>query len=208
MGRERDHVWHFGRETLHEHCRESPLELTAPKPDLYFSFHAIGWGANELGPMGKDDYVQNFTQTKLVRLYERYGELSEEGEMLNWQFGFIPSPLAPFYTSEGIKDQQCFPWLICEWKHHGKQGTLDGKKTYCQAANAAAVCLTLFANAAATEYSGPKKHDIRPVVCMTFVGEYSRVWIAYVASVNKETARYTYVRYPLPLWHVPTDQGL
>ncbi|KAF2676867.1 hypothetical protein K458DRAFT_424366 [Lentithecium fluviatile CBS 122367] len=189
---ERDHVWHFGRGVLQEYGQESQRELTAPKPDLCFSFHAIGWGANELGPMGKDDYVQNFTQTKLVRLYEEYRKISKEKEMQAWQFGFMPSPVTAFYKSQGVKNQQCFPWLICEWKHQGKRGTLDEKRTYFQAANAAAVCLTLLANAAATERWSLEKGDLRPVICMTFVGESIRVWIAYVASIDEQTARYKY----------------
>lgn len=167
----------------------------APKPDLYFSFHACARNDHEQGPLGADDYVQNFSMTTLSKLYEDYKKLSKKHR--GCKFGFIPSPLTPFYSSQGMKHQQCFPWLVCEWKHHGQEGTSYEERMHCQAANGAAVCLTLLANAAATEFSTPEIEDIRPVVCMTFVGSKSKVWIAHVDGVDEEEGRYTYVSYAL-----------
>lgn len=150
-----------------------------------------------MGPLGEDDYVQNLSVTRLCTLYEKYRELSEKKK--GWKFGFIPSPFSQFYSTSSmkLKYQQCFPWLVCEWKHHGKEGTLDEDLMHCQAANGAAVCLTLLANAAAMGYRSPILKEIRPVVCMTFVGPKGRVWIAYVASIDHKRACYRYVRYPL-----------
>ena len=91
-----------------------------------------------------------------------------------------------------LKDRTCFPWAVCECKHHGKIDTSFEEYLHCQAANAAAVCLTLFANAAAGGRSSPVLSDIRPVVCMTFVGPRTKVWVAYVTAIEK--ARYKYVR--------------
>ncbi|KAF2686557.1 hypothetical protein K458DRAFT_415905 [Lentithecium fluviatile CBS 122367] len=183
---ESDHIWYFGREVLKEYCQQTHFELTAPKPDLYLSFHAYLQGDAECGPLSADDYIENFSVTRLSQLYEEYPELARKLARRDRipQFGFTSSPCKKFYDVGSFKDRACFPWAVCEWKHHGKIGTCVEDFLYCQAANAAAVCLTLFANAAAGGRSTPVLDDIRPVVCMTFTGPKSKVWVAYVTEVE------------------------
>ncbi|KAF1966081.1 hypothetical protein BU23DRAFT_603781 [Bimuria novae-zelandiae CBS 107.79] len=172
-------VKRFRVDTLHQYCQKTFFHLTAPKPDLYFGFHAYVQGDNETGPLRGDDYVENFSVTRLSQLYEA-------------DVGFVPSPCKEFFGLKElkIKDLTCFPWAVCEWKHEGKIDTRDEKKAYYQAANGAAVCLTLFANAAVGGRPFPILHDIRPVVCMTFTGPKAKVWVAYVTEV--EDGRYRY----------------
>jgi hypothetical protein len=96
-----------------------------------------------------------------------------------------------FYSMTSLKDRTCFPWFVCEWKHHGKVATRDKRELYCQAANGSAVCLTLLANAAAGGESSPALDDIRPIVSMTFTGPETKVWLAYVTRI--QDGRYRYV---------------
>jgi hypothetical protein len=186
---ELEHTWSLGREVLRAYCQPTYFELTAPKPDLYFSFHAYLQGDAECGPLSADDYIQNFSVTRLSQLYEEYPKLARYDK--DRQFGFNPSPCKAFHALASFKDRTCFPWAVCEWKHHGKIGTRDEDYLYCQAANGAAVFLTLFANAAAGGQPTPVLDDIRPVICMTFTGPKSKVWVAYVTEV--EAGRYKYV---------------
>ncbi|KAF1828716.1 hypothetical protein BDW02DRAFT_209370 [Decorospora gaudefroyi] len=162
-----NHTWEFGRKVLREYSRRTESKLKAPKPDLFLSFHAYLQGEAECGPLHGDDYIENFGMTRLNRLYEKYPTTIHRRRDL--PFGFTPSPCKIFYSAGSVKDR--------EYVH-------------CQAANAAAVCLTLFANAAAGGRSSPILSEIRPVVCMTLVGPRIKVWIAYVTAIKK--ARYSY----------------
>jgi hypothetical protein len=190
LNSESEHTWTFGKRALQLYCQETPAELTAPKPDLFFSFHAYMQGDPECGPLTGDDYIENFGVTCLSKLYEDYLELSKHHD--ERPFGFVSSPCKEFYDEDSFKDRTCFPWAVCEWKHQGHIGTAYESFLHCQAANAAAVCLTFFANAASGGGTAPDLHDIRPVVCMTFTGPKTRVWVAYVTEV--EDGRYRYVR--------------
>ena len=58
-------------------------------------------------------------------------------------FGFTPSPSKAFFDAASNKDLTCFPWAICEIKHHGHIDTSEETFGFCQAANGAAVSLTL-----------------------------------------------------------------
>lgn len=147
-------------------------------------------GEAECGPLNGDDYIENFGMTRLNRLYEKYITMADERPDL--PFGFTPSPCKEFFSAEFVKDRTCFPWAVCEYKHHGKMDTCFETYLHCQAANTAAVCLTLFANAAAGGRPSPVLSEIRPVVCMTFTGPRTKVWIAYVTAIEK--GRYRYVR--------------
>jgi hypothetical protein len=148
-------------------------------------------GELECGPLHGDDYIENFGITCLNRLYEKYTPMIRKRR--NISFGFTPSPCKEFYSTESVKDRVCFPWAVVECKHHGKINTTFEEYVHCQAANAAAVCLTLFANAAAGGRPSPIQSEIRPVMCITFVGPRIKVWIAYVTAIKK--ARYEYVRH-------------
>ena len=147
-------------------------------------------GEAECGPLYGDDYIENFGLTRLNRLYDKYTTMVDGRPDL--LFGFTPSPCKEFFSAESVKDRVCFPWAVVECKHHGKINTSCEEYVHCQAANAAAVCLTLFANAAAGGRPSPILSEIRPVVCMTFVGPRIKVWIAYVTAIKK--AHYRYVR--------------
>lgn len=193
---ESEHTWTFGKGVLEQYCQETPdtaPKLTAPKPDLFFSFHAYMKGDPGCGPLTGDDYIESFGVTCLSKLYEDYVRLSEHHD--ERPFGFFSSPSKEFYTKEyandSFKDRICFPWAVCEWKHHGHIGTRHETFLHCQAANAAAVCLTYLANAASGGYPAPDLLEIRPVVCMTFAGPKTRVWVAYVTEV--EDGRFKYV---------------
>ncbi|KAF2438140.1 hypothetical protein P171DRAFT_437215 [Karstenula rhodostoma CBS 690.94] len=183
---ERDHTWKHGRDVLALYSQQAP-ELKAPKPDLFLSFHAYEQGDSECGPLNGEDYVENFGMTRLNELYEDYTFLAKKHP--DRKFGFNPSPCTDFY-SLSVKARTCFPWAVCEWKHHGHLDTRYEDYLHCQAANAAAVCLTLFANAAAGGREHPILDEIRPVLCMTFTGPRIKVWIAYVTEVKAGRYRY------------------
>ncbi|KAF2133831.1 hypothetical protein P153DRAFT_392475 [Dothidotthia symphoricarpi CBS 119687] len=185
---ELDHNWTFGREVLQSYCNSNAPKLTAPKPDLFFSFHAYEHSETYGGPLSTDDYIQNFSLTRLSKIYEQYERLAEYN--LDCEFGFIPSPCKEFHSLSAYKDLTCFPWAVCEWKHHGHVSTTYERYCYCQAANAAAVCLTLFANAAAGGQQTPILDEIRPVVCMPFVGPETKVWVVYITMIRN--GRYKY----------------
>ncbi|KAJ4349492.1 uncharacterized protein N0V89_008108 [Didymosphaeria variabile] len=183
-----DHTWEFGGIVLSKYSRVSSFRLKAPKPDLFLSFHAYERGDTECGPLSGEDYIENFGMTCLNDLYDKYRTMVRKRP--DRKFGFNPSPCKEFYIASSVKDRTCFPWAVCEWKHHGHIGTRYEDYLHCQAANAAAVCLTLFANAAAGGRASPVLGEIRPVVCMTFTGPNIKVWIAYVTEVRKAHYRY------------------
>ncbi|ORX99675.1 hypothetical protein BCR34DRAFT_668413 [Clohesyomyces aquaticus] len=185
---EKEHTWYAGRTLLREHCQETHFELKAPKPDLYFCFHAYVQGDTECGPLSGDDYIENFSMTRLSQLKEQYPNLVRHHK--GRQFGFYPSPCTKFYDLNSLKSRTCFPWAVCEWKHQGAVGTRDEIYLHCQAANAAAICLTMFANAATGGRPAPVIDEIRPVVCMTLAGAKSKVWVAYVTEIKD--GRYKY----------------
>lgn len=168
--------------------------MTAPKPDLFFAFHAYKEYTSEGGPLSIDDNIHNFTITELCRNNEIYEKLATK----TWKqgkrpFGFYPSPCKQFYgvKATSYKDSYCFPWSVAEWKHHGKIGTREEtSKLFCQAANGAAVCLTLFACAASGGQPGDFLSDIRPVVYFTFTGHVARVWIGYITEIRRGCFKY------------------
>ncbi|KAF2704367.1 hypothetical protein K504DRAFT_538329 [Pleomassaria siparia CBS 279.74] len=194
---ESEHTWQFSAIALDQHCQKTHPHsngLTAPKPDLFFAFHGYDEHERTGGPLSADENIHNFTVTELRRTYESYDQLGKE----TWKHGkrpfmFLPSPCQRFYSATKVpyKDSYCFPWTICEWKHQGQIGKHEERsKLFCQAANGAAVCLTLFANAASGGLPGEFLRDTRPVVYFTFTGHVARVWIGYITSVQKGCYKY------------------
>lgn len=210
---------------LKQYGKESNLELSAPKPDMYLSFHAYQNG-KEGGVLSGDEYIHNFSLTELNRIYESnirvtkliakkkrkektkgYDQKNSSSQYLRLPYNFTPSPCRELFRARGTKDLTCFPWAVCEWKHHDVDKRSQ-ERCYYQAANGAAVSLTLLANAAAAMPSSLEIHDIRPVVCFTFIGAQARVWIAYISRITKDE-RYRYVCHSsVNILEVPTDTSV
>lgn len=110
---------------------------------------------------------------------------------------FNPGPCIDFSIDgnpqpEDMKNFSCFPWLIGEWKHAGEIPTPT--RGHCQAANAAAVALSIMASVAAKGKERPDVNDIWPVFAITSTGHRAKVWIAYISKV--ERSQYRYVGFP------------
>jgi hypothetical protein len=180
-------VWQYGRQVLQQHCQDISgydWELKAPKADGYFSFYA--YDEKDLsGCLYADD---NFGLTALRSLHKKYPALAYHDSRR--QFGIAPSPCRGFYDPKSSDVRTCFPWAVCEWKHHGVKARYE-QYMHCQAANGAALCLTLLANAATGGRPAPVLREIRPLVCMTFKGPMTKIWVAYVTKI--EAGRYSYV---------------
>lgn len=119
----------------------------------------------------RDDYVQNFTETQLSILeQEKWGNL-------------ISNPIASLDTGKKIKTKHhvCFPSAVVEIKHQDV-GPAETEKCYSQAANGAAVALSMLGRL--VHFSGPIDNvkEIRPVVTFTFVGPIMKVWLAYISE--------------------------
>ena len=173
---------------METYTKESFNPISAPKADAFLSFHAHERNMSDGGSLRQDDYIQNFSQTRLIELYEKSERMNRQEN--DWNCSFTPSPSRSFYTAANNKDRICFPWAICEIKHQGHINNSEEQFLFCQAANGAAVSLTLLANAAAAGFKEPPIHEIRPVVVFTFTGPVTRVWLAYVWGIEDHCYKY------------------
>ena len=182
-------TWEFGQELLRLHGQETETRLIAPNLDLFFSFHAYERGHSGGGPLNKDEYIQNFSLTNLNNLYAAYRNHVEKSP--NTKFGFYPSPYRSFYNYGLHTDLTCFPWAVCEWRHQRAYGWEAEDFMYCQAANGAAVSLTINAGVGTAGYDEPLLSELRPVIAFTFAGPEARAWIAFISE--RKDSRYKYV---------------
>ena len=192
---ESEHTWIMGQQILRAYSQETTNPLSAPKVDAYLCFHAhFENSEKDGGSLYKDDYVENFSRDRLVTLQRKCEKIihGSNGQEIDWNFEFTPSPNKSFYTAKDNRDLTCFPWATCEIKHQGHINTPEETFLFCQAANGAAVSLTLLANAAAAGVEEPLIHEIRPVIAFTFTGPIARVWVAYIWDI--EDLCYKHVR--------------
>src|SRR5205823_5023479 len=96
------------------------FKLKAPKPDFYFSFHAYEKNNTDGGPLSADDYIQNFSLTRLSELYEQYQKFVKHGKRL--RYGFNPSPCKEFDSLASCKDLTCI--LLSGFPASGNGGRL------------------------------------------------------------------------------------
>ncbi|MCJ1326878.1 hypothetical protein MMC10_003544 [Thelotrema lepadinum] len=184
---ESEHTWIMGQQILRAYSQETTNPLSAPKVDAYLCFHAhFENSEKDGGSLYKDDYVENFSRDRLVTLQRKCEKIihGSNGQEIDWNFEFTPSPNKSFYTAKDNRDLTCFPWATCEIKHQGHINTPEETFLFCQAANGAAVSLTLLANAAAAGVEEPLIHEIRPVIAFTFTGPIARVWVAYIWDIE------------------------
>lgn len=118
-----------------------------------------------------DDVVKNFTRNNLESL-AAHGLHSSVAGIFNdgRKDRIVPS------------DCICYPWLVVE---HKKLEQAKEIECYCQAANAAAAELMMFRTL--VKYATHK--IVPPVVTMTTVGEFVRIWIAYFDTDSEQYVR-------------------
>ena len=166
-------------------------QVRAPRPDFNLSFLVSSGdqsGAEGIGNALNDDQtLKNLSLEQLHSLATFFA--SRRGHR-----AFHASPYRDYSKSPkesqnppGSKELTCFPWLLHESMPQSALGTSDVEHGYCQAANDAAVCLTLLANLAARGRENPITEEIRPVVAITSVGSVTKVWIAYVGNVKVDS---------------------
>ena len=179
--REAEDTWHRAQVALNKTTPKASPQLKSPKVDLYIALPIISRSLNTKG-FYRDDYVQNFNESRLTALS-------------NWD-KLISCPIKDLSSSKNIARHHlvCFPSAIVEIKHHRVPRS---EREYCvyQAANASSSALAMLNQLSRYSRGKLSLARIRPIVSFTFIGPSCRVWLTYIDSKVKGPKRKEICKY-------------
>ena len=174
LGREDEDLWNQSQKALQRTTPQSAPALTAPKADLYIALPILPKSSKPRG-FYNDDFIQNFHETRLARL---------------WENGLISCPIADLSASKRLNQKHllCFPSAVIEVKHHEVKPK-ERETCYWQAANASSSALAMLSKLSAYSLRTLSPQIVRPVVSFTFIGPEAKVWVTYVSSRKQRGSR-------------------